>query len=132
MNLVVTCAIIVEEGRVLAAQRSISMSHPLKWEFPGGKVEVGETPEECIVREIHEELGLELMVSGAGPAVFKPHASGRTLELLPFVCKVVSGALQLREHAQVRWCGPEELSELDWADADVEILAWWREKALRF
>ena len=132
MNLVVTCAIIVKHGSVLAAQRSASMSHPLEWEFPGGKVESGETPEDCIVREIQEELGLRVQVMEAGPAVFRPHASGRTLELLPFVCNVASSALHLREHAQVRWCGPADLGELDWAEADVEVLAWWRENAGRF
>lgn len=132
MNLVVTCAIIVKDGCVLAAQRSISMSHPLEWEFPGGKVEAGETPEECIVREIQEELGLEVKVIEPGAVVFKPHASGRTLELLPFVCEVIGGDLHLREHAQVRWCEPAELGELDWAAADVEVLAWWRENVGRF
>lgn len=127
MNLVVTCAIIVEGSRVLAAQRSKTMTHPLEWEFPGGKVEPGETTEDCIVREIMEELGLKVMVVEAAPGVIHPHSSGRMLELLPFVCRVVGGKLRLREHAQVRWCLPDELGGLAWARADVEVLVWWRE-----
>ena len=64
-HLRVACAIIERDGRVLAAQRSAAMTLPLKWEFPGGKIEAGESPEECLIRELMEELGVTVLVGTA-------------------------------------------------------------------
>lgn len=126
MTLRVTCAIIADGERVLCTQRGPAMSLPLMWEFPGGKVEVGESDEACIVREIAEELGLEIEILEQGPSVLHPLAHDRLLELVPFVCHVVGGTLCLREHAQARWCTSGEMEGLAWAEADLQILAWWR------
>ncbi|HER08963.1 MAG TPA: NUDIX domain-containing protein, partial [Bacteroides sp.] len=80
----VTCAVVVERGMVLVTQRSEQMDHPLKWEFPGGKVKEGETPESCIMREIREELGLTVMVKLRLPVVVHRYGH-REVRLIPFV-----------------------------------------------
>jgi len=127
----VTCALIVQDGRVLAAQRSASMSHSLKWEFPGGKIEEGEDTRICIEREILEELEVVIEVLDEGPAVIYP-ANNPRIELTPFVAKITSGKLHAVEHADLKWCNTSELEELDWAEADLEILAWWKTIAEQF
>lgn len=116
----VCCAIIEKDDKILVMQRSEKMSLPLKWEFPGGKIEEVETAEECIVREINEELGLEIMVTCNLSA--NEHDYGDiTIELFPFVCKITGGNLECREHKNFIWDKPINLEILDWAEADVPI-----------
>lgn len=117
----VTCAIIEKEGKVLAAQRSERMSHPLKWEFPGGKLHEGESPEECLVREIREELGIDVLPFASFPSSIH-HYDHISVELIPFVCKIISGDIVLHEHSDVCWLKPVELPGLDWVEADVPVL----------
>ncbi len=117
----VTCAVIIEKGRVLATQRNEHMPHALKWEFPGGKVKEGETPESCIKREILEEVGLKILVDGPLPAVNYSYNT-HTIRLIPFICTIGSGAISLAEHKAHRWVHFAELDELDWLDADVEVV----------
>jgi 8-oxo-dGTP diphosphatase len=117
----VTCALIIgHNGKVLAAQRSSSMRLPLKWEFPGGKTEAGETYEACLIREIAEELGIAVeIISPMAPSV---HDDGRqAIRLIPFVCRIKSGDILLAEHAAYIWLQPEELLALDWAEADIPV-----------
>ena len=115
-------AAIVAGGRCLAARRSEAMALPLLWEFPGGKVEPGESPPEALRREIREELGVEVEVLerlGTGRA---PHGE-REIELEVFLCRLVRGEPHPHEHDLVRWLGPEELHGLAWAPADLPLLA---------
>lgn len=115
-------AAIVAGGRCLAARRSAAMPLPLLWEFPGGKVEPGESPPEALRREIREELGVEIEVRellGTGRA---PHGE-REIELAVYLCRIVGGEPHPHEHDAVRWLGPDELGDLDWAPADVPLLA---------
>jgi 8-oxo-dGTP diphosphatase len=121
-HLHVACAIIERDGLVLAAQRSPSMSLPLKWEFPGGKIDLGETAEECLKRELIEELGVIVGIDRKMP-VHTHSYPDFTVTLYPFVCSMVSGEIEVHEHAAVRWMLPEELSNLDWAEADGPVLA---------
>jgi len=117
----VTCAIIEQDGRVLAAQRNRDMAMPLKWEFPGGKIKPGETPEHCLCREIAEELAVKVVVHHA--LAEKTHAyPDFTITLYPFVCSIISGTIILREHAAVTWLPREDLVSLDWAAADRPVL----------
>ncbi len=118
----VSCAIIERDGKVLCAQRSASMKLPLKWEFPGGKIEAGETAEQCLIRECNEELNLQLEISAPMPSVRYEYAPGLWLELIPFRCNVVGGELELREHASAKWLKPKDLPGLDWAEADIEVV----------
>ena len=118
----VTCALIVDQqGRVLAAQRGILKELAGKWEFPGGKIEPGETTEQCLLREIREELDVQVRVHKALPVVVHHYARG-TIKLLPFICSLEEGTITLREHTAARWLLPEELPALDWAPADLPVL----------
>lgn len=118
----VACAIIRHNGRILATQRSESMLLPLKWEFPGGKLEPGESPKDCLMRELYEELGITVRIGeGLDPVTHRyPYA---TITLYPFWCDQPEGQLTLYEHCASCWLPPHELSQLDWADADLPIIA---------
>ena len=118
----VTCAIIENGNHVLICQRSAKMKMPLKWEFPGGKLEPGETEQECIVREIREELLLDIRIIRPLPKVTH-HYVDFSITLIPFVCHVAGGKLKLKEHKQAVWVPKEQLQEYDWAAADVPVLA---------
>ena len=117
----VACAIIIEKEQVLVTQRSESMPHALKWEFPGGKVKEGETPESCIKREIKEELGLKIRVDRLLHATNYRYET-HSVKLIPFICKVLEGSIILAEHKSFRWVAMKDLEDLDWLDADVEIV----------
>jgi len=118
----VTCALIINsDSRILAAQRSAQMNLSLKWELPGGKIEPNETPEECLIREIKEELNIDIeIINSLTPNTHSyPTIS---IKLIPFICKHINGEIELKEHAQYRWLNTNELLDLDWADADIPIL----------
>ena len=118
----VTCAIIWnDKGLVLATQRSERMKMPLKWEFPGGKVESAETFEECLLREIKEELGISLQLMEQLPAQIH-HYPALSIRLIPFICKIARGEIELKEHACYRWFLLSDLPDLDWAEADLPVL----------
>lgn len=120
-SLEVTCAIIERDGKILAALRGPAMRMAGCWEFPGGKLRQGEPPEEGIIREIREELSIEIRpLRQLAPSTH--HYPKLSITLLPFVCEHVSGEMHLAEHAEVRWCGPEELKALRWCEADVPVL----------
>ena len=117
----VTCAIILRDGKILATQRSEKMNLPLKWEFPGGKIEQNETPENCLQREIREELNLEIEL------LKKLETRSFTYEtflinLIPFITNYLSGEISLTEHKDFKWLTIEELMLLDWAPADIAVV----------
>jgi len=118
----VTCAIILHENKVLCAQRSETMPLPLKWEFPGGKLEAGEDAETCLKREIQEELSIEIEVHEHFLTNRHSYQPGKEIQLISFLCSWNSGKLNLKEHLQVVWFGPQDLSTLEWAEADVPIV----------
>lgn len=117
----VACAIIEKDGMVFAARRGKSMSLPLKWEFPGGKLDDGESLEECLVREVMEELGIGIAVLRALTPV-KHSYQQFDVTLYPFVCAKGAGDICLVEHAEAAWLRPDQLSGLDWAEADLPVL----------
>lgn len=117
----VTCAIIQNGQRLLICQRSEAMRLPLKWEFPGGKVENNETTESCIVREIKEELNLDVAVWKALNPVTH-HYPEFSIRLYPFVCRLLGGELKLKEHKQALWVARSELLNFDWAAADRPVV----------
>ncbi|MFC4263100.1 (deoxy)nucleoside triphosphate pyrophosphohydrolase [Ferruginibacter yonginensis] len=117
----VTCAIIDFNGKVLVVQRSETMQLPLKWEFPGGKLEPFETEEQCILREIKEELSIDiLLLDRLSVTTFNyPNVAVR---LIPFTAKYLSGEITLQEHKQYLFLDKEALQSLDWAAADLPVL----------
>ena len=115
------CAIIERDGFVLAAQRSASMSFPLKWEFPGGKIDPGESPQECLRRELLEEMGVSVSIREALPSHTHCYPD-LSVTLHPFACAIVSGKIILHEHAAVVWLAPEALDSLDWLEADFTVI----------
>ncbi len=124
----VSCAIIERNGLVLAAQRNSHMSMPLKWEFPGGKIDGGESAEECLRRELAEELCIEIGINRR-LASHTHHYEAFTVTLHPFVCSLKTEQIVLHEHRAVTWLPPESLHTLDWAEADWPIIADYLQNA---
>ena len=117
----VTCAIIEKNGKVLAAQRGPGMTMPFKWEFPGGKINPGETAENCIIREVKEELNIEIQIKTMLPP--SSHAYPELyVRLHPFVCRIIHGRIKSAEHHAVQWTGHDQLLSLQWAEADVAVV----------
>lgn len=117
----VPCAIIERDGKVLAAQRNASGSLPLKWEFPGGKLEEGESDVEALIREIQEELCVDIHIGDRLPTTERDDVN-RIIILIPFVCQLTTEDIILTEHEQIKWLSPEELPSLDWAEADRHVI----------
>ncbi|WP_286856462.1 MULTISPECIES: (deoxy)nucleoside triphosphate pyrophosphohydrolase [Sphingobacterium] len=117
----VTCAIIEHANKILICQRSASMKLPLKWEFPGGKIETGESKEDCLRREIKEELNIDITIRKTLMMVEHQYAD-ISLQLYPFVCSLQSGEVKALEHAQEIWVAIDQLLSYDWAEADLSIV----------
>jgi 8-oxo-dGTP diphosphatase len=117
----VPCAVIEHDGKILAGQRNAALSFPLKWEFPGGKVEKNETDEQALAREILEELGVEIEIFERLPETSKDQG-WREIILVPFICALKSLDIVLTEHEQIAWLTPEELPTLDWTEADFNVI----------
>jgi 8-oxo-dGTP diphosphatase len=117
----VACAIIERAGLTLAARRSEEMSLPLKWEFPGGKIDTGESGKDCLMRELQEEMGIQITV-GRFIGSFTHGYPSLKVTLYPFICRIISGEIILHEHAEITWLRPEDLPALDWAEEDIPVV----------
>jgi len=115
----VTCAIITINHKILVTQRSEKMNLPLKWEFPGGKFELNEEETDCIRREIHEEINIEIQGKLAN-SIFDYGTF--TINLIPFLANYISGEIKLTEHKAYKLLSKPELSSLDWAEADIPVV----------
>lgn len=111
-------AVILENGKVLCAQRGGAGSLSGLWEFPGGKIERTETPRQALEREINEELRCQVEV-GEEVTTTTHEYDFATIVLTTFYCTLSAGTPQLTEHTDVRWLSPESLFELEWAPADI-------------
>lgn len=121
---------LIEDGgaRLLACRRPLGKALGGKWEFPGGKLESGESPAVALVRELQEELGIQVELGVALNPVVWDYGRG-PLRLHAFVCHIVDGTPHPHEHSEIRWCRAAELAALDWAEADVPLLAEWLDRA---
>ena len=127
---VVTAAILQDEwGRVLLAQRPAKDRHPLKWEFPGGKLQDGESPEACLQRELEEELGIRVDVGEVFHVVKHPYPD-RSILLLAYLCLWKSEEIRLREHVAYQWVEPARLLEFDMTEADLPVARKLRERSV--
>lgn len=111
-------AVILKDGQVLCAQRGQGSTLGGKWEFPGGKVETGETPREALEREIAEELHCQVDVGAEVTTTAHEYDFG-IVNLTTFYCELVTGKPRLTEHADVVWLEPARLDSLEWAPADI-------------
>lgn len=112
-------AAIVRDGRVLAARRTFPAEAAGRWEFPGGKVEPGETPDDALIREVAEELGCTIEVTSWLP---KQVPIGDRHVLSVALARLVDGEPQPHEHDEVRWLGADELETVDWLEPDRPFL----------
>lgn len=117
----VTCAVIRnEENDVLIVQRGEKTDHPFKWEFPGGKVDSGETDEDCIIREIREELSMNIVIFGKLPVIEHDYGH-KQIRLIPFICDTLDELPFLAEHIAFKWISTSELVNTDFSEADVFV-----------
>ncbi|MCA1756718.1 MAG: NUDIX domain-containing protein [Bacteroidales bacterium] len=117
----VTCAVIRdEEERVLVVQHGGESDHPWLWEFPGGKVKRGEDPEECIIREIEEELSISVVICHSLTEVVHDYGF-RKIRLIPFVCDTIESDISLAEHAAYNWTEAVNLLNYSLTEADIPV-----------
>ncbi|MGI9169719.1 MAG: (deoxy)nucleoside triphosphate pyrophosphohydrolase [Caulobacteraceae bacterium] len=126
--LVAACALIDIDRRVLIGRRPEGKQFAGLWELPGGKVEAGETPESCLIRELDEELGIQITDACLAPFVFASHAYPAFHLLMPlFLCRRWEGFVTAREHAALAWVKPERLADYPMPPADAPLVAWLRD-----
>ena len=126
--LLVAAALIDVDGRVLICQRPPGKQLAGLWEFPGGKVEAGETPEACLIRELDEELGIRVAQACLAPFVFASHDYEGFHLLMPlYLCRRWSGQVTAKEHKALAWVRPSKLTDYPMPPADAPLVAWLRD-----
>jgi len=128
MVLVAAAALVDADGRVLICQRPEGKQLAGLWEFPGGKVEAGETPEACLIRELEEELGVKVATACLAPFVFASHAYEGFHLLMPlYLCRRWEGQVRALEHKALAWVKPNRMADYPMPPADAPLVAWLRD-----
>ena len=128
ITLVVACALVDGDGRVLVAERPAGKNMAGLWEFPGGKVETGETPEAALIRELKEELSIDVTAACLAPLSFASHAYDDFHLLMPlYVCRKWNGQIVPREGQNTQWLRPRDLFDLPMPPADKPLIAALRD-----
>ena len=126
--LVAACALVDPDGRVLIAQRPAGKNMGGLWEFPGGKMEPGETPERTLIRELHEELGITVKEDCLAPLTFASHSYADFHLLMPlYICRRWEGTMQAKEHPAIKWVRPRDLKDYPMPPADVPLVPMLRD-----
>jgi 8-oxo-dGTP diphosphatase len=126
--LVAAAALVDVDGRVLICQRPEGKALAGLWEFPGGKVEAGETPETCLIRELDEELGIRVASACLAPFVFASHGYEDFHLLMPlYLCRRWEGQMTARHHPALAWVKPSKLGDYPMPPADAPLVAWLRD-----
>jgi len=121
MMIDVTCAIIRnEDDEILVVQRGEKTDHPFRWEFPGGKLNEDESEEDCIIREIREELNMTIVICSRLPEVEHDYGH-KQIRLIPFVCDTLDDIPFLTEHLAFKWLPPGELRGVGFSEADIPV-----------
>jgi 8-oxo-dGTP diphosphatase len=118
----VVAALILKNGKVLVCQRTRHQSMPLKWEFPGGKIEDGEQPRDALRRELEEELGIDAQIGEEVARIRHDYKNGGAVELRFYVVKEYAGEMENRIFRDVRWAKRSELPKYDFLEADRELV----------
>jgi 8-oxo-dGTP diphosphatase len=117
----VVCAIIEKDGRFLAARKAEGQLNEGLWEFPGGKVNKGESPELALIREIKEEIDIKIEIRRRlSPVIY--HYPEKSIQLIPFVCSITEGTPKAIEHELIMFVSGDEAKRLNWAPADIPLL----------
>ena len=114
----VTAAILSRDGKVLIARRRPGAHQGNRWEFPGGKIEAGESPEHCLCRELQEEFSIEATVGDYLGSNFHRYEFG-FIELMAFRVAWSGDRIRLQDHGEIRWAAPDELAGIDFSPADI-------------
>jgi len=118
----VVAALIVQDGKLLVCQRTRHQTMPLKWEFPGGKIEEGEQPRDALRRELDEELGIEATIGDELARVQHEYPNGGMVELRFYVVRKFSGELENRIFKDIQWAEPKDLPRFDFLEADLTLV----------
>ena len=118
----VVAALILKDGKVLVCQRTRHQSMPLKWEFPGGKIEDGEQPRDALRRELEEELGIDAHIGEEVARIRHDYKNGGAVELRFYVVNEYTGEMENRIFRDVRWAKRSELPSYDFLEADLELV----------
>jgi len=126
--MVAACALIDADGRVLICKRPQGKAMAGLWEFPGGKVEAGERPEDALIRELDEELGITVKEACVAPFTFASHTYPDFHLLMPlYVCRRWEGTPIAREHPEIKWVAPKELVKFEMPPADKPLIPMLRD-----
>ncbi len=126
--LVVACALVDDDGRVMLAKRPEGRSMAGMWEFPGGKVDPGETPEMALIRELNEELSIDVTEACLAPFTFASHTYPEFHLLMPlYVCRRWEGEIEPREGQEIAWVRPNRMAAYEMPPADVPLVAMLRD-----
>lgn len=118
----VVAALIFQDDRILVCQRTRHQTMPLKWEFPGGKIEEGEQPRDALRRELEEELGIEATIGDEVARIRHDYKNGSAVELRFFAVREYKGEIQNRIFKDMRWARPSELPSFDFLEADLQLV----------
>jgi 8-oxo-dGTP diphosphatase len=118
----VVAALIFQDGKILVCQRTRHQTMPLKWEFPGGKIEPGEQPRDALRRELEEELGIDARIGDEVSRIRHVYPNGSSVELRFFAVREYTGELENRIFRDICWASPHELLSYDFLEADLELV----------
>jgi 8-oxo-dGTP diphosphatase len=119
----VVAALIVKDGKILVCQRTKHQTMPLKWEFPGGKIEEGEQPRDALRRELDEELGIDATIGDEVARIHHEYRSGNSVELRFYVVHEFRGELENRIFRDMKWAERAELPSFDFLEADLKLVS---------
>jgi len=119
----VVAALIVDKGKILVCQRTRHQTMPLKWEFPGGKIEEGEQARNALHRELDEELGIDATIGDEAARIHHEYKSGNSVDLRFFVVREYRGEIENRIFKDLKWAAPAELPTYDFLEADLKLVS---------